>query len=214
MQNSNEKSKCCEKCLGSISGLQWWCNDASCPCHKPSVEVSKCCKKCGKEVMRLDGKHQIRCEDLFCKFCHNPERQSIPLDRDERECIQDYKEQMAIIEDLPPQTESEECGFGCGRKWDEEGDENGFSNCVSAYHLKGKIESEEWENEIDIEFNIDMLKANVKEIIRKALDSHSQKLVSELKSKIEELLKTPEYNKDQTYDIAIKEVLNIINNSN
>lgn len=30
----------------------------------------------------------------------------------------------------------EKCGYGCGRFWNEEGDKNGFEDCVSAYHKK------------------------------------------------------------------------------
>lgn len=43
------EEKCCERCLGSISGLQWWCNDTSCPCHLPkeSKELPKgVCPSC------------------------------------------------------------------------------------------------------------------------------------------------------------------------
>ena len=32
--------------------------------------------------------------------------------------------------------QGELCGYGCGRKWNEEGDENGFDDCVSSYHIK------------------------------------------------------------------------------
>lgn len=32
----------------------------------------------------------------------------------------------------------EKCGYGCGRDWDEVGGENGFENCVSAYHIPEK----------------------------------------------------------------------------
>lgn len=31
--------------------------------------------------------------------------------------------------------EEEKCGYGCGRSWDEIGGENGFEDCVSAYHV-------------------------------------------------------------------------------
>ena len=76
MNTSNEKSKCCSKCFGSISGLQWWCNDTSCPCHKPSVEVSRC-KNCGEKETRHDMNHNL------CAICSKPfEPQSIPLNRD------------------------------------------------------------------------------------------------------------------------------------
>lgn len=33
----------------------------------------------------------------------------------------------------------EKCGFGCGRLWNEFGNEEGFEDCVSAYHKREKV---------------------------------------------------------------------------
>lgn len=41
-----------------------------------------------------------------------------------------------------PSTSTEEkCGYGCNRAWNEEGNENGFENCPSSYHIKSGISS-------------------------------------------------------------------------
>ena len=195
MQNSNEKSKCCEKCkiTGNTEETRFdykGCWKSNCPCHKPSVEVSKCCG--AKKVYSIDETLPV------CQECGKPfELQSIPLDRDEMECIQDYKEQMAIIEDLPPQTESEE--------WEKEfmyKSEEFFALLPVNFKYKG----------IDRKTFYNWFKTTVEYLI----SLHSQKLVSELKSKIEADVKNlvPYYLEDRLGQFVYKEdVINIINNT-
>lgn len=76
-----EKSKCCEECYGSISGIQWWCNDTSCPCHKPSVEckhnriennmMPDTCRDCGKilEPSVTESEEPHNTVDSWCCAC-------------------------------------------------------------------------------------------------------------------------------------------------
>ncbi len=50
---------------------------------------------------------------------------------------------------MTQQTEKQLCGYGCGRLWNEEA-ENGFVDCVSAYHIKKKVET--WEEKLNTEW--------------------------------------------------------------
>ena len=98
MENSNKKSKCCKECnayknIDGTDKFYWECNNPSCPCHKPSVEVilhkfdSGCLSGCKLDHSENTCDHY----DSDCNRCgklereHNPLPQSIPLDRDEGE---------------------------------------------------------------------------------------------------------------------------------
>jgi len=185
----NEKSKeCCKKCKDEeLTGYDI-CAFSHCECHKPSVEVSKCCG--------------ARNTFGMCFACGKPfEPQSIPLDRDERE---EKRKPCGCIE-----------GVGGGQ------------NCNKCYPKTDSTsnltpestEMEEWKKELVSILPLQHATLEVHNIlfkfINKTLDSHSQKLVSEIKEK---MLKNKNYVAQHLeeycngYNQAIEDSKNIINN--
>lgn len=198
MENSNEKSKC-EPCLDGKHEFCWQGDlmlHCGCNCHKPSVEVN---------YVRIIGTpeeeaEQQRIQDSVVITTAS----SIPLDRDEGETYNTLG--GALLNDLPPQTESEEP----------------FSNmCECSLTHKcpkhNKTESEEWEKEwkefwaLKGEYPLD-LERKQNQWLNNLLSSYSQKLVSELKEKIEEKKEWYSGEGNKPIRDVLEDVLNIINN--
>lgn len=189
---------------------------------EPSVEVSKCvgtaqieCSLCGA---RATQKYYSPAsfQDCFKGKWHDCEPQSIPLDIDEMECIQDYKEQMAIIEDLPPQTDTLEPI----EDWEK----------IVKNWLKIHREGGEWVSDYNGEYDLDSCCLDgifdLRDLCEQIIKSQSSKIKQEMIKEIElwvsrENIWDERNQKDKFSKGALcarnrmlEQVLTIINNSN
>lgn len=94
------------------------------------------------------------------------------------------------------------CDYNCGRVWDEQGTENGFDDCVSAYHKQKSMPNNQpnWEKEIELEFadafnflevhaGHETIRKDIKSFIRYILLSERNRIEKEYEQKLNDSIK-------------------------
>lgn len=217
MSNKKYCGKCCGRCCKNNEHIHGSCAmGCGCPCHKPSVTEYKEEQNLHQDLADEEVKELMMMEEAIASAELASEPQSIPLGRDERE----EKEYSTPLE-------CRVCGYNHEPDCDKtESEEQPISPIVDNF-LQESIdkESEEWEERFEQfghEDTSDCSKNQcycfmkyIKSFIKEILSSHTKKVVSELKEKIEGIptyLYSDTHNSPQYMVMKKKDIINIINN--